>query len=236
MHVTGKEAILDTPSTPREGAAPVHRRAGRPPTAVLGQKQITRGALKLINRDGYKGLTMAALARQLNVAPSALYNHVTSKQEVLALVEDHLMGSVDVSGFATLPWADAVKVWARSYRATFAEHVPLIPVIALLPITDAPRTVRMYEAVASGFGDAGWQPETILNVIVAFESFIFGSAYDANAPEDIFDVGALATASPALSAAVAARSGHGSRVDADAAFEAGLDALVTGFAVLLQHA
>ena len=40
---------------------------------------------------------MAALARALNVAPSALYNHVSSKRDVLVLVQDHLTSFVDVS-------------------------------------------------------------------------------------------------------------------------------------------
>jgi AcrR family transcriptional regulator len=209
---------------------PVRRRAGRPPRALLGPTQITKGALKLIARDGYRGLTMSGLAKVLNVAPSALYNHVASKQDVLLLVEDHLMDRVDVSGFATLPWDDAVRQWARSYRDLFAQHVPLIPVIALLPVTNALQTVRMYEAVAAGFARAGWPREHIVNAIVALEAFIFGSAYDANAPANIFDSGALASSAPEFVRAVAERRNPAGLSDADAAFTMGLDAMVSGLA------
>lgn len=214
------------------------RRAGRPPRALLSSARITRAALRLVTNDGYKGLTMAALAKSLNVAPSALYNHVSSKQDVLLLVEDHLMGKVDVSGFATLPWTEAVALWARSYRDVFASHLPLIPVIALLPVTNAPATVTMYEAVTRGFQAAGWPEETIIDAVVALESFIYGSAYDVNAPADIFDAGDLAPTAPRFTAAVA-RRGAGStgnaevRNDADAAFELGLRAMVAGLAATL---
>ncbi|WP_218713792.1 TetR/AcrR family transcriptional regulator [Arthrobacter sp. BF1] len=181
------------------------RRAGRPPQALLSSARITKAALKLISHDGYKGLTMAALARSLNVAPSALYNHVRSKQDVLLLVEDHLMGRVNVSAFATEPWDAAVASWARSYRDVFAAHLPLIPVIAMLPVTNAPATITMYEAVTNGFLRAGWAPESVIDAVVALESFIYGSAYDVNAPADIFDAGTLAPQAPSFSVAVTRR-------------------------------
>ncbi|WP_125614308.1 TetR/AcrR family transcriptional regulator [Specibacter cremeus] len=200
--------------------------------ALLGSAQITTAALAIVARDGYKALTMSGLARSLNVAPSALYNHVSSKQDVLILVQDRLMARVDVSGFDTLPWADAVRAWAHSYRDAFSSHLPLIPFIALLPITNAPQTVHMYEAVAAGFQKAGWPGEKIIDAIVALESFIYGSAYDVNASEDIFDTGNLAGDAPHFTDAVAARA-RGGRNPADSAFELGLDALVAGLAAAL---
>ena len=217
---------------------PVKRRAGRPVNAVLSSTRITKAALKLVSHGGYQSLTMAALAKSLNVAPSALYNHVASKQDVLLLVEDHLMGRVDVSGFRDKPWMEAVVSWAYSYRNVFATHLPLIPVIALLPVTNAPATITMYEAVTKGFQGAGWPPESIIDAVVALESFIYGSAYDVNAPADIFDAGSLAPEAPNFSAAVDCRGvNKGVRNAADTAFDLGLRAMVAGLAngVELAH-
>ena len=217
------------------------RRAGRPSAAVLDKSGITAAALDLINRKGYDGLTMAALAKLLEVAPSALYNHVASKQDVLLLVEDHLMSLVDVSGFGSGTWEDAVRGWAWSYRDVFAAHTPLIPVIAVLPVTDAPQTLGMYETVSKGFADAGFPQGRIVPAIVALESFIFGSAYDVTAPEDIFDSGSMADSTPYFTAAVrsSAASGNGGQEagvehgrPADTAFSLGLEALVSGLGAL----
>ena len=58
-----------TGETAVEDLAP--RRVGRPVGGVLDKSRITRAALELVERKGYDGLTMAALARALNVAPSA---------------------------------------------------------------------------------------------------------------------------------------------------------------------
>lgn len=211
------------------------RRAGRPSAAVLDKAGITAAALELIQRKGYDGLTMAALAKRLDVAPSALYNHVNAKRDVLLLVEDHLTSLVDVSDFGTVPWEDAVRSWAWSYRNVFAEHTPLIPVIAVLPVTDAPQTLAMYETVSKGFLDAGFPQERIVSSIVALESFIFGSAYDVTAPENIFESGSMAEFTPHFTAAVrsAAEEEVGRR--ADTAFSLGLEALISGLATLMAR-
>ncbi|MBP3042667.1 TetR/AcrR family transcriptional regulator [Arthrobacter jiangjiafuii] len=209
---------------------PRRRGAGRPVKRVLSQARIVAAALEVIQAGGYGALTMSALARRLEVAPSALYNHVESKQEVLRWLQDFVMSSVDTSCFADLPWDQALRAWARSYRDVFARHTPLIPVIAVLQVSGAPRTLAMYEAVTQGLQRAGWPTPQIVPAIVALESFIYGSAYDAVAPQDIFDTGALAADSPRFTAAVELQTGRADGRAADAAFEAGLSALVTGLA------
>lgn len=204
------------------------RRAGRPVNAVLAVGRITQTALRLVRQEGYQGLTMSALAKRLNVAPSALYNHVRSKQELLILIQDHLMSLVDVSSFASKSWEQAIRDWARSYRDVFAHHTPLIPLIAVQPITNSPQTLRIYEAVAEGFRKAGWPEPEIVNAIVALESFIFGSALDVTAPESIFDIGYLEPEAPIMTSAVASRENVYGRYTAAPAFELGLEAIIQG--------
>ncbi|GAB3546057.1 helix-turn-helix domain-containing protein [Arthrobacter tumbae] len=204
------------------------RSAGRPLNRVLSQEAITRAALTLIETRGYEGLTMSSLARALKVAPSSLYNHVESKGDVLILVQDHVMTQVDVSGFESEPWEQAIRRFAWSYRDVFTRHTPLIPVIAVLPVSGAPQTLAVYEAVTGGFERAGWPEPLIVPAIIALESFIFGSAFDATAPETIFESGSLAGAYPRFTAAVAARKDHAAQRQADAAFGLGLDAMIAG--------
>lgn len=196
----------------------LHRPAGRPPQPPsLSSARITSAALKLIGRSGYRGLTLAALAKSLHVATSVLDNHVSSEQVVLLLVEAHLMGLVDVSAFSNHPWETAVSRWAHSYREVFASHLPLIPVIALLPVTDAPRTITMHETVTQGFLAAGWPMERIIDAIAALESFIYGSVYDVNAPANNFDARTRAPHSLNFSAAVVRRGNLDGANNADAA-------------------
>lgn len=207
---------------------PARRSAGRPLNRILSQEAITRAALTLIETRGYEGLTMSSLARALKVAPSSLYNHVESKGDVLILLQDHVMTQVDVSGFETEPWEQAIRRFAWSYRDVFTRHTPLIPVIAVLPVSGAPQTLAVYEALTRGFERAAWPEPLIVPAIIALESFIFGSAFDATAPETIFESGQLAGHYPRFTAAVSALKDNADRRQADVAFGMGLDALILG--------
>ncbi|MEO3939509.1 TetR/AcrR family transcriptional regulator [Paenarthrobacter nicotinovorans] len=221
-----------TPASSAGPAGSVRRRAGRPTAAILDQDGITTAALELISSKGYNGLTMAALARSLGVAPSALYNHVASKDDVLLLLENPLAAMVDVSAFGVEPWDAAVRRWAWSYRDVFSEHTPLIPVIAVLPVANAPKSLAMYEAVTAGFREAGFPEEKIISAIVALEAFVLGAAYDVNAPEDIFNAGSLAEHMPNLTAAVERLAQKRHTRPTDVAFSLGLEALITGLGAL----
>jgi AcrR family transcriptional regulator len=214
--------------------APSSRRAGRPPRRVLSRELITRAALQLLEDAGYDRFTMAGLARALEVAPSALYNHVESKRDVLLWVQDHLMGFVDAGDFGRLAWDEALRAWAWSYRDVFALHAPLIPVIAVMPVGGATDTLRMYEDVARGLIDGGWPEDRVVPTIVAVESFIYGSAMDVSAPDDIFDAGSLAEDFPVFTAAVRSSRSAGHRSQVDDAFGSGLTAMITGMREYLR--
>ncbi len=208
------------------------RRRGRPPAAVLSRSGITAAAMALVDAHGPRSLTMSALADRLGVAPSALYNHVATKDELLGWLQDHVNAHVDVSSFAEQPWRDAVALWARSYRGAYAQHPALVPLIATARVAGAPHTVAMYEHVAAGLTAGGWPQDLVADAVVALESFVLGSALDVSAPGDIFEPGDLEPVAPALSAASAARTADDPAL---AAFELGLAAMVDGLASRVER-
>lgn len=219
------------------------RSRGRPNHAVVTRERIAETALELIAESGYNKLTMAAIARRIGVAPSALYNHVPSKGHLLYLVEDAVMASVDTTALQScidgqLAAFDALTAWAYSYRDALARHSPLIAEIAVMPIFGTRDTVAMYELVAQVLHSAGVPIPQIMSSIVAIESFVFGSAFDVEAPEDIFDMPKGNTDAPTLRAAIAQRRIRGERPSpnpyADEPFEQGLNILIEG--LLERHA
>ena len=72
------------------------RRRGRPLSPALSREAIADAALAVARTEGYEGLTMAAVGRRLGVAPSALYNHISGKHELLVLLQDAVMGEVSL--------------------------------------------------------------------------------------------------------------------------------------------
>ncbi len=87
------------------------------------QGQIVQAALDLIGREGPGGLSIARVARRVNVVPSALYRHFPNKEAIV----DAVLGGVQ----QTL--ADNVRAarggWPRpleQLQALFARHLALI--------------------------------------------------------------------------------------------------------------
>lgn len=159
---------------------------------MLSRELIGAQALELVTARGLEYLTMTNLAKRLKVAASALYNHVTNKADVVLLIQDALVSQVSLVGMQELideqtTLEAALKDWAISYRAVFAEYPSLIPTIAVTPVSEAPKTLRMYNTVSQALASAGLPDSEVINVIVAFESFLFGSALDVDAPSTIFD-------------------------------------------------
>lgn len=205
------------------------RRVGRPRTAVLTRDLIAHAGLRLLDESGAEGFTMARLAEALRVRPSALYNHVDGKEDVIAGIRELISDRIDVSGFATRPWDEAMRQWSHSYREAFATHPPTIAMLATMPLRGARRTMRMYDTVVAAMVRAGWPEAEVLPAIVSVESFILGSALDVVAPADMFDPAGEEAEVPAFASAYAARSSAlDGTAPADAAFALGLDAMLDG--------
>ncbi|MGJ9373681.1 TetR/AcrR family transcriptional regulator [Nesterenkonia sp. CF4.4] len=203
------------------------RGRGRPTSPVLSREAIAARAMTLVAERGYDHLTMAGLARRLGVSASALYNHVSSKHDVLVLIQDRLNAEIDCSAFGRLPWPEALSAWARSYRESYVEHTELIPLIAVLPIADAPKSLEMYERVFVALHSAGIDDRDAVDIIAGIEALVFGAAFDASAPADIFDPGSLGDIAPTFAQAAALRAAD-ARASADRAFEMTLEVLVDG--------
>ena len=202
------------------------RPAGRPRTRILNREVITLAARRIIANDGVPALTMTRLAQKLSVTPSALYNHATSKQEILRWIEDSVMGEIDASAFDTTDWLTALRAWAHSYREVMSAHSELVGALATVEVIESPRTVAMYEKVAAGLVAGGWPITSVVPLIMTLESFIYGAAFNEHAPENVYDTGSLTALAPTFAQSVEAQRGRDLRAINLELFEIGFDAIV----------
>lgn len=204
------------------------RRAGRPPKRVLSRELIFMTALKLIDERGVYGYGMRELARELGVQPSALYNHVSGQDEVIAGVRELIGERIDSSVFDTMPWDDALALWARSYRDAFAAHPPTIALLAVTAVSPDSHISLMYDGVLAALARAGWPLDQVMSVMVAVESFVLGSALDAVADFDNLNPGERGDVPTYTGAYEARKNALGGRSPADMAFELGVDVILSG--------
>ena len=201
---------------------------GRPKRPLLSRHIIAETALKLVDKEGPDALAMRRIARELNVTPSSLYNHVSSRFDLIEDVRGLVSSRIDASFFSQLPWHEAVIEWAHSYRAAFALHPKLVPLLMSQAAT-SPVVLDMYEQFTLAARRAGWASSDILAVLTALENFILGSVLDMAGPAVLFDPRGQEAAFPEFSRAF----DHLNEADqsdpvAGPAFELGLRGLVRG--------
>ena len=95
VHVTGRsnDPGADLPPAPWARAPQRPRRARRDP---LTQEAIVEAALRVLDADGLDQLSMRHVARTLNTTAGALYWHVGSKDGLLDLIFDRVIGEQHV--------------------------------------------------------------------------------------------------------------------------------------------
>src|SRR5882724_11959671 len=87
-----------------------------PPDAVqrgLSRELLVEAALELIQDEGLEGLSMRALAERLSVKAASLYWHVRDRSELLELLAESMLGSVDLPTPAAAWRASVVAIGAE---------------------------------------------------------------------------------------------------------------------------
>ncbi|MFG3051646.1 TetR/AcrR family transcriptional regulator C-terminal domain-containing protein [Kitasatospora sp. NPDC048239] len=207
----------------------------RPRTPLLSRERIVTAALQLVDAEGLDALSTRRLATGLSVSGPSLYNHFATKDELLDAVVDSVMGEVDLSMFAdaAAPWPQALRDWARSYRAALAAHPNIVPVLAQGP-GRRPNALRLADAVFGCLVEAGWPRGQATRIGALMRYFVTGSAlasFAAGFPEDagLYD----AADYPHLGEAHRLAE-HRGAID-EGAFETGLEALLDGLALRYER-
>ncbi|NUW32468.1 TetR/AcrR family transcriptional regulator [Nonomuraea sp. SMC257] len=105
-------------------------RLGRP--ATLDVDLVVAAAVEIADRDGLGGVTLPKVAKSLGFTGMSLYRHVGSKEELLALMTDHAVGTPPA--LDTDDWREGLRGWALAQRAVFRRR----PWLTRVPISGPP--------------------------------------------------------------------------------------------------
>ena len=109
---------------------------------------ITEAAIKVLDSEGLEGLSMRRVAEALNTGPASLYWHVGSKDGLLDLIFDQIIGEMEVPAPQGDRWKDQLKEIALSQRATILRHRDLVA-ISMGRIPMGPHALRYTENVVA---------------------------------------------------------------------------------------
>src|SRR5258705_1682102 len=200
----------------------------RPRQPILTQARIVEVATTIIDSEGLEALSTRRLAAELAVRAPSLYNHFRTKEEILDAVGEAIIAKVDISMFGRLDWPDALRTWARGYRAALVAHPHIVPFLARGP-GRRPAALGMADAVYGGLVDAGWPAGHATRICALMRYLVTGATLGSFAQGFVDDPAFYAERYPHLADAHRLRE-HSRRID-DGAFELGLETPVAGLVV-----
>jgi AcrR family transcriptional regulator len=143
----------------------------------LTQGAIVDAALKVLDADGLDRLTMRYVARTLDSTAAALYWHVGSKDGLLDLIFDRVIGEIPVPDPDPDNWQEQVKQLARDERATILGHRDIIRLsIGRIPM--GPNALRHADRVLAILRTGGVPDELAVAGQQLLISIVIGFAID----------------------------------------------------------
>ncbi|MDR2985942.1 MAG: TetR/AcrR family transcriptional regulator, partial [Nocardiopsaceae bacterium] len=123
----------------------------------ISRDAIVAAAVRLLDREGLAALSMRRLAEELGTGAASLYWHVGSKDGLLDLVLDQLIGEQHVPEPDSEHWKDQLKDVARTQRRISLRH-PYIVRISIGRIPMGPNALRYSERVLGILRAGGLPP------------------------------------------------------------------------------
>jgi AcrR family transcriptional regulator len=143
----------------------------------LTLERIVDAAYAVLDREGYDGLSMRQVAAELRVAVSALYAHVTSKDELLEHMYSRLFDGYELPDPDPAHWQDQIKDFARQGRERLLAHRDMARIsMAHVPFT--PELLPHVERLVAIFRAAGLPDEVAAAAGDMISTFMDGFAFE----------------------------------------------------------
>jgi AcrR family transcriptional regulator len=139
----------------------------------LSRERIARAALTIADQEGFEAVSMRRLAQKLNVGTMSLYYYVKTKNDLIALMDDALMGEVLLP---SLPkdWRRAIVAIAKRTHAVLVRH-PWAP-ISMLSVPPGPNALRHLEQCLEALASTSMTAQQKIMLLAVVDDFVFGHA------------------------------------------------------------
>jgi AcrR family transcriptional regulator len=137
----------------------------------LDRSVVVAAAVRVAERGGVRSVTVRALATELGLSTTAMYRYVDGKAELLNLIAESTLASVELPESG--PWQQRIRVVANSARKAMLRIDGIADVLQTQPAKGAARQVDalMQQLVV----DAGVPPARRESARMLLMIFILGS-------------------------------------------------------------
>jgi AcrR family transcriptional regulator len=144
----------------------------RAAVAPLSRERILQTALRLADQGGLDSISMRKLAQALGVEAMSLYNHVSSKDDVLDGIADLVVSEIEVPEIGG-DWRLALRKRAISAHLVLRSH-PWSPLLIASRVNVGPAMLRYVNATLGCLREAGFSYEQADRAWNALDSHIYG--------------------------------------------------------------
>jgi AcrR family transcriptional regulator len=125
----------------------------------LSREQIVAEAIRLLDAEGISALSMRRLGTQLGSVATAIYWHVTSKDELIELVVDEVFGEVEVPVIDDpADWRTAAATLGRNWRSMILRHPWTVAVLdEVVTCFHGPNMLQRSDDMLALFEKAGFE-------------------------------------------------------------------------------
>ncbi|MGK8490444.1 TetR/AcrR family transcriptional regulator [Nocardia asiatica] len=147
------------------------RLAGRGPKPALTLDRIVGAAVEVADADGIGALSMQRVAKHLGAATMSLYRHVPSKDDLISLMFDAVMG--DPPPLRSDGWRAALERWARAIRQLYLRH-PWMLAVGTGNRFMGPNEAGWAEAAGRALLDGGLPAAVVTEALLSVSAFTGG--------------------------------------------------------------
>lgn len=141
----------------------------------LSTQAIVDTAIAIADVDGLDAVSIRRVAAVLEVRPMSLYTHITSKDELLALMANELMGTLIIEAPLPDDWREALSLIAHRAFTMYASHPWLLALLAGRP-RPGPNVTRQAKQLARAVESLRLAPDEMWTVLSIFNDYILGHA------------------------------------------------------------
>src|SRR5580698_3727118 len=139
----------------------------------LSRETIAAAALEIADKEGFDSVSMRRVAQELNVGTLSLYYYVKTKDDLIALMDDALMGETLLP---SLPkgWKRAIVEIARRTHALYIRHPWALS--AMLSAPPGLNAMRHMEQCLEALAETSMTGPQKLTLLAMVDDFVFGHA------------------------------------------------------------
>ena len=143
----------------------------------LTREAIVAAALGVLDRDGLDGFSMRRVADELDTGAASLYWHVGSKDGLLDLVFEEVIGEHEIPDPDPKRWQEQIKEAARAMRGTIQRHRDIVRLsIGRIPM--GPNSIRVTERTLAILRAGGVPDELAVQSYLLLMSVVNGFTMD----------------------------------------------------------